>query len=58
MTKTWKHHKKFDSFSEADRLSEDLKKTQGLWVKVRKRADNTFDVITWKDKNKDKDTDD
>ena len=55
MTKTWKHHKKFDSFSAADRVSEDLKKTSGLWVKIRRRADNTFDVITWKDKNKDKD---
>lgn len=48
--KTWKHHKKFNSFSEADNAKDDLKKTGGLWVKVRKRADNTYDVVTWKDK--------
>ena len=50
MTKTWKHHKKFNSFSEADREKNDLKKTNGLWVKIRKRPDATFDVVTWKDK--------
>lgn len=50
-TKNWVHHAKYKTFPEADSVKNELKKTANLWVKIRRRPDLTFDVITWEDKS-------
>ena len=50
-TKNWSHHAKYKTFTEADLARNELKKTANLWVKIRRRPDLTFDVITWEDKS-------